>query len=382
MARKLRYLPAPETTFLVTMRAFQSRFLLRPSKELNDIVLGVIGRALALYPIMLHIVVMASNHFHFLLTTSSTKQLSDFMRYVNANIAREIGKLHRWRGSFWEDRYHAQPILDRDEMVRRVDYLLAHGCKEGLVLSPADWPGINCLEALVDGAELEGTWYDRSKEYEARRAGRKVPFGHFATRYPVKLQPLPFLAGDSEQDQRDWYRELVASIEQRTRERLTEKDYKVLGRQNVFAMDPHHMPEQTKRSPQPACLCSRLEDWKEYCDAYREFAARYRAASCQLRNGVHDVVFPENCFPPPAAYTGSTETAEAQSSVLRHTEPTAAPVRSPVLPELLACRPRQQSAGEQPTPSTTGEMKSGPSRIGKPYRLRDSCQKKPRKPDP
>jgi hypothetical protein len=271
-------------------------------------------------------------------------------------------------------------------MVRRVDYLLAHGCKEGLVLSPADWPGINCLEALVDGVELEGTWYDRTKEYEARRAGRKVAFGHFATRYPVKLQPVPFLAEKSERSQRTWYRELVASIERRTGERLTGEGHRVLGRHNVLAMDPHNLPEQSKRSPQPACLCSRLEDWKEYCDAYREFAARYRVASRQLRNGVHDAVFPANCFPPPAAYTGRTESAEVQPSDSQRTEPTAAPVRSPVQPDRLCRQPHQQSAGEQPSPSASGEMQSDPSRIGKPYRLRDSPPdshpQKTRKPDP
>ncbi len=44
MPRPLRYVP-PDSLVEVTCRTLQGRFLLCPSRDLNEIVLGVLGRA-------------------------------------------------------------------------------------------------------------------------------------------------------------------------------------------------------------------------------------------------------------------------------------------------------------------------------------------------
>jgi len=227
------------------------------------------------------------------------------MRYVNSNIAREVGRIHNWHEHFWGRRFTALSIEDEEKFVERVHYLLSHGCKENLVLRPAEWPGVNCVEALVEGKTLEGTWYDRTREYEARLAGQEVEEGQFATRYEVPLSPLPILAGKTEEEQRDWYRELVELIERQTRERLKKEGGRVLGRRKVLQQSPFHRPKKTKRSPVPACHCTGSERWKAFKDAYREFVNLYRDASRKLRRGYENVKFPDNCFPPPLAYTGA-----------------------------------------------------------------------------
>ena len=306
MGRPLRYMPRPCTTFEVTMRTIQSRFLLRPSEQVNDLILGILGRALSLYPVMLHIAVVASNHIHMIITTTSAKLLSDFMRHVNSNIARELGRIYNWHEHFWGRRFTSLPIMDDEKLVERMHYLLSHGCKENLVLRPADWPGVNCFEALVEGKTLEGTWYDRTREYEAGLAGQDVEEGQFATRYEVPLTPLPFLADKTEEEQRAWYRELVELIERQTRERLKKEGGRVLGKRKVLQQNPFHRPKKTKRSPAPACHCTGSERWKAFKDAYREFVNLYREASRKLRQGYENVKFPENCFPPPLAYTGAS----------------------------------------------------------------------------
>jgi hypothetical protein len=48
--------------------------------------------------------------------------------------------------------------------VARLEYLLSHGCKEGLVERLADWPGVHCATALLTGDPVEGTWFDRTQE--------------------------------------------------------------------------------------------------------------------------------------------------------------------------------------------------------------------------
>jgi hypothetical protein len=51
MSRKLRFIPEGGSLVEVTNRTIQGRLLLRPSPQLNDILLGVLGRAQRLYPL-------------------------------------------------------------------------------------------------------------------------------------------------------------------------------------------------------------------------------------------------------------------------------------------------------------------------------------------
>ena len=95
MARPLRFVPA-NALVEVTTRTIQGRLLLRPSPELTDIILGVIGKAQDLYEMTIHAFVVVSTHAHFLLSPSSAGQLAKFMQFVNANIAKEAGRLHLW----------------------------------------------------------------------------------------------------------------------------------------------------------------------------------------------------------------------------------------------------------------------------------------------
>ena len=45
MPRRIRFVPEEGTLFEITARTFQGRFLLVPSAELNEIILGALGRA-------------------------------------------------------------------------------------------------------------------------------------------------------------------------------------------------------------------------------------------------------------------------------------------------------------------------------------------------
>jgi hypothetical protein len=62
MSRHLRFIPAGGALVEVTCRTVQGRLLLCPSPQLNDIILGVLGRAQREYPIDIVAYVFASNH--------------------------------------------------------------------------------------------------------------------------------------------------------------------------------------------------------------------------------------------------------------------------------------------------------------------------------
>jgi REP element-mobilizing transposase RayT len=279
--------------------------LLRPSEELNEIILGIIGKALSLYPVQLHVCTVPSNHMHLIVTTPDIKTMSRFMNYINSKIARETGKLHGWREKFWGRRYRAIPILDDQSLVARMKYILAHGCKEGLVKKPGDWPGVNCIKALLDGKKLKGTWFDRTAEYNARKEGKTFERYEFATTYEVVLTPLSCWALLGEGERRRRLKGIVYDIECETKERLEKEGAGVLGVKQVLSQVPWERPVKMKRSPAPWCHAADGFTRKLYKLVYRKFVEVYQDAAERLRRGEHNVRFPVHCFPPPLAYTGA-----------------------------------------------------------------------------
>jgi hypothetical protein len=66
-------------------------------------------------------------------------------------------------------------------------YLLAYGCKEGLVAELRDWPGAHCADSLVTGTACEGVWFDRRQEWLAWLRGDDPAPGAFATHHQLAL---------------------------------------------------------------------------------------------------------------------------------------------------------------------------------------------------
>jgi len=154
----------------VTCRTLQSRFLLRPGKQLNGIFVGCLAKARGLYAVDIHAVVVASNHYHLLASPKDSEQLSNFMRHLNTNLSKEVGRIHDWSGTIFNRRYSAIPVADQAEIqIARLRYLLSHGAKEGVLYSPGDWPGVNSVNALLTGEPLRGTWFDRTREFAAHQ---------------------------------------------------------------------------------------------------------------------------------------------------------------------------------------------------------------------
>jgi hypothetical protein len=69
----------------ITTRTLQGRLRLKPSPELTNLILGVIGKAQTLYGMTIHAFVFISTHEHFLLSPSSAGQLAKFMQFVSCS---------------------------------------------------------------------------------------------------------------------------------------------------------------------------------------------------------------------------------------------------------------------------------------------------------
>lgn len=303
MSRKPRHLPRPGCLVEVSVRTAHSRYLLRPGSELNRIFAGCLGRALELHPVRLHAVVVMSSHFHLLLSPEDSQQLASFMGHLNGNLSRKVGKLYDWSGSMFESRYCCIPISDEPRAQQaRLRYLLRHGCKEGLVLSPRDWPGLHCATPLCDGSSIQGTWISRTAYWQARNRGEDVEPSQFGTDYEIQLEPMPCWEHLDDKVWRGFVREMVEEIERETLQEHRRQRTAPAGATAVCRRPPHYVPERQKKSPAPLFHVASKAAFEALRQALGDFLTMYRDASERLRAGERRVEFPPDCFPPGLAY--------------------------------------------------------------------------------
>lgn len=297
--RRLRCVLEKDTLVSITCRTVQGRFLFRPCREVNDVLVGVLGRAQRLYPIRICAVSVLSNHLHLLLVADDPQQVARFMQYFNSNIAREVNRLTSWSGSVFHHRY-SMIVVTREEaaQVERLKYLLAQGCKENLVEKVRDWPGISSAGALLEGEPLIGHWIDRSREYAARRRGKRPDPSEFATEEALVLAPLPCWRHLSAEAYRERIVGLVDEIELECAAERMRTGARPLGPRAVLAQHPHHRPDAIAKSPAPLVHAATQAARRVFQEAYAWFVAAFRQAAERLRQGDRGAVFPAGSFPP------------------------------------------------------------------------------------
>ncbi len=293
----------PDSLVEVTCRTLHGRFLLRPSRDLNEIILGILGRAARRYRVRLCAFVYLSNHCHLLLRPADARQLARFMGFVNGNLAKEAGRLHRWRERIWGRRYTAIVVSHEEPaQLARLRYVLEQETKEGLVRRPQDWPGAHSIQALLDGRPMRGIWFDRTREYEARRCGQQPGKYEFAEEEILELSPLPAWEALDPEARREAVRSLIREIVREARKAQKSSGRAPLGVRRILNQDPHDRPERLQRSPAPRFHAQAWRVRKSLELAYHEFRLCFRQAAEDLRRGRPGVEFPEGCFPPPLPF--------------------------------------------------------------------------------
>ncbi len=281
------------------MRTIQSRFLLRPGKELNEIIAGILGRAQRNHPLEIIAFAFASNHFHLLLWVENAERLAKFMAFVNHQLSLEVDRLYDWRGSMWSRRYQAILVSNEERaQIARLRYILSHGVKEDLVDHVLDWPGIHAGRHLIFGEPLTGYWFDRTKEYAARRRGEDFSKYTYATEEVVITSPLPCWSHLPPEKYQQRIVEMIAEIESEAAVRRRASGKGILGVKKIRAQNPHGKPFDSKKSPAPAFHAASKAAYRALRAAYSWFVASFYEAAEKLKNHGNNEGFPEGSFPP------------------------------------------------------------------------------------
>jgi REP element-mobilizing transposase RayT len=299
MGRPIRHVDR-DTLQFITIRCAESRYWLRPDKEANKTIGGLIGRTLHLYPeVKLYAFVAMSNHLH-LIASGPPKDLADSLAYLHGNMARRINR-HRMRsGPFWHRRCSIAPILDDGAEVERLIYLLCNPVQAALVARAAQWPGFSTLHENTGGNPRVVHWFDIDGFNTAVRNGERPDRKDYEIPYLLKLQPLPGLADLSPRERADFVRSRVRQRESEVAEELAFQGKRPAGVHAVLRQAPDNRPARTKRTPRPLCHSSSVEAWQAYAEEYRAYFKAYKACSKLFRLGAFTTPFPENSHRPTA----------------------------------------------------------------------------------
>ncbi len=315
MGRWPQFKPANEDGVLVevTCRTIGAQALLVPAPEprrFNEIVIGVMGRALEVSPLELCGAVFTANHFHLLAVVHEQQELSRFMHHLGCNLSKEVGRIRQRTGPMWARRYDGIVVSDEPEMQwHRLRYLLSHSGKEGLCASPLAGPGVHCARALVHGEKLEGCWFNRGKEWAARNQGKDYGYYDFATKYLVGFAPLPEYRHLAPEEYRAMVAELIWEIEEKGRK---DRDGDpVAGREKILSQNPFAAPtRRTKRSAKPLFHVASREKRDDLRQEISAFLTQFWDGSEALRSSLGRYLaaaagFPDGCYPPALPFRGS-----------------------------------------------------------------------------
>ena len=251
----------PGTSYLVTRRCSERRFLLRPDPQVRQLFRFCLARASARSGVVLHAYVAMSNHYH-LVVTDPEGRLPEFQHWLDAYLAKTINLFRGRRESLWAPgSYSAVRLVDSEDIHQKLLYLYLNPVSAGLVRSLADWPGAKSLPGDCGRSCLieRPRWFFRRKG--------DVP--------PECALTLVAPAGV---DVQRLERERV-EIETELRRRHRQRGWRFLGARRVTQQSPNASPsnpEPTRRLNPSIAAGDRwrrieaLQQWKAFLGAYRE----------------------------------------------------------------------------------------------------------------
>lgn len=137
----------PGSTYLLTRRCLERRFLFVPRGEVTNIFGYCLAYAAARYSIEVHCHVVLSDHWHAVVTDVNGR-IPEFLRHVHSLVARALNAhLGRWESVWSCQRPSLVRLIGRDGVLRKMVYVHANAVRAGLVARGREWPGLRSTPA-------------------------------------------------------------------------------------------------------------------------------------------------------------------------------------------------------------------------------------------
>jgi hypothetical protein len=256
-------------------------FLLRPDDETNNAFTYCLAVAAERYGIAILGACAMSNHHH----TEIFDRLGnypEFLEYFHKLLARSQNALRgRWENFWSTEQVSAVRLVDREDVLRKLAYVVANPVLAHLVDTVAHWPGVNTFGALRSGREIAA---HRPRHFF--RADGPMP------REATLTLVIPEELGDREQFITELV-ELVRAKELECKQERHSKGTRIVGRANVLRQSWSSCPRTwaPRRTLSPRVAAHNKWSRIEALGRNREFVAAYRAARERFAQG-HTAAFP------------------------------------------------------------------------------------------
>lgn len=276
----------PDTSYLVTRRCSERRMFLRPSPDVNQLVLYILAVAVERFQILVHAYCFLSNHFH-LVVTDPKGSLPRFEQYLDAFVARACNALIGRSEAFWSPgSYNAVTLVELGDVFDKMAYTLANPVAAGLVCRGAMWPGLWSSPDAIGGAPI----VVHRPDFFFRADGSMPEEASF------RLVPPPEVE-DVESFRQTVWTELERREEQAARALMAE-GRTFLGVQGVLAQDRLSRPAaaEAPRDVIPRIACKDETKRKQALDRLKAFIAAHRDAWLRFASGARRTVFPHGTY--------------------------------------------------------------------------------------
>ena len=245
----------PKTWIFCSSRTTNGQFYFSEFSEAdNELVFGLMIVATRRYGVELAGFVLMSGHLHALLRARRGRQISSWMQYVKAGIARLVRSKYGTDGPIWGSRFKSINLLDDEAEGEVLDYICLHGVKEGAVSTPMAWPLANTVGALIGEGWIYGKVPSRLGD------GKLVV---------VKAQLTPLSRWS---DRRQYHREMKVRVDQLI---AVEALARALNREDPAPKDASdrvqdwcHIPVEIKRSTSKTFKASGFDAKRLLSEAY------------------------------------------------------------------------------------------------------------------
>ena len=282
------------STYVISRRVSQRMYRLRPSKDINQLVLYAAAIAQTRSDVKIHALCVMSNHYHAIVTDSKGK-LPLFTETFNKLIAKALNHLQKRQENFWAGSSQVSHVLigDRPAMLKQMAYVVCNPVEAGLIEKSSDWPGIN-LWTPGSRKTLRPAFYFRTQEQ-----GGSLPLNAKLT----ISTPDSMLECDHQAESLKLLKSFIRGQESVIRTKHRESGRPFLGNLACKAIDIFDSPK-TPFKPNtdedgdinPKVSCGSKVIKKKLLKLIEIFVNEYKDCLESLKAGIQDIVFPAGTY--------------------------------------------------------------------------------------
>ncbi len=278
----------PGTTYLLTRRCTQRRFMLVPRGIASKLFGYCVALAAERHGILVHAITCMSNHWH-AVVTDPHGHIPEFSRDVHSLTARAMNAhLGRWEALWSSQRLSLVELVDAPDVWDKLVYTLTNPVEAGLVARSSEWPGLRTRPV------------DMTRDPRIFKRPRTAFFRRSRLPREVRLQltvPAMLEPGDPHAFALE-LQERVAAREDAIREQMETAGRGFMGAHEVRRQrrDARPKTHELRRGRHPVVASRDRARRLGALERLRRFRDAYRAAFERWRKRAGPVRFPEGTY--------------------------------------------------------------------------------------